>query len=104
MQTIQLSTVEGIVSPSPVNIAPAYKDVAEIRAAAPPAGMVPVEIESGEQPWATIYLADGNKIRIQLAIATVHRNDHKTGPDGMPEYVIGAGFHTQAFPRKQRKK
>ncbi len=83
-------------------IAPAYEGVASV-GNAPPAGMVPVEIDSGDQPWCTIYLKDGNKLRIQLAVASVHRNDNKMGPDGMPEYVIGAGFHTQAFPRKQRK-
>lgn len=101
MQTVSVSTLER--SDHNLNIAPAYKGNAEIRPEAPPAGMVPVEIESGEQPWCTIYLADGNKLRIQLAVASVHRNDHKSGPDGMPEYVIGAGFHTQAFPRKKRK-
>lgn len=61
--------------------------------------VAPVEIESGETPWATIYLSDGNKLRIQLTIAGVHRNDSVLGPDGLPEYIVHAGFHTQAFKR-----
>lgn len=99
METIEVSTLG---SQNTASIAPAYSGVAEVRSG-PPAGLVPVEIDSGDQPWCTIYLKDGNKLRVQLAVASVHRNDAVKGPDGMPEYVIGAGFHTQAFPRKERK-
>jgi hypothetical protein len=63
----------------------------------------PVEIDSGDTPWCTIFLADGNKLRIQINVSSILRNDAVTGPDGMPEYNINATMNVQAFPRKQRK-
>ncbi len=62
---------------------------------------VGVEIVKGEQPWATIWLADGNRLRIQLVIMNIYRNDAERDPAGMPGYVVQAHFNTQAFPPEE---
>jgi len=63
----------------------------------------PVEIESGQQPWCEIYLADGHKLRIQVNIANVWCVKGAPSNDGTPIYQIASALNVQALPRKKRK-
>ncbi len=63
--------------------------------------MTPVEIDSGQQPWCDLILADGHRLRVQINIAGVWRIEGQFGEDGMPKYQVAiSGPNVQAFPGK----
>lgn len=64
-----------------------------------PPNVTAVEIEDGDQPWCEIRLKDGNKLRVQINVAGVYRNDAEHDAHGLPSYTVMSALNVQAFKR-----
>jgi hypothetical protein len=65
---------------------------------------VPVDIIKGEQPWCTIHLADGNRLRVQLVVHQVLAVEGGLDEYGNQAYDIVSGPLFRTFPPKKNSK
>lgn len=69
-----------------------------------PAHLVPLAIESGNQPWCDIYTAD-YRIRVQVNVRALLLDTlAPPGPGGIPEIKVMADLNCNAFHRSETAK